>query len=165
MGTIGTIPNPTKKVTVNFPINKVKQSVKDFPLLKGEYKMIGERDSINFYTLSATEFLSFGVEIDISLTEVSETSTEISIEVKRALGSFDQSYEVTYANNHINTVINGIADLLENSQLGVTLNEKKATGTLEKPKNQTVSFLKFIGYAVLVVVVLLIVLGIIGSLV
>ena len=47
------------------------------------------------------EFLSLGVYIDISVSSISDTKCKIEIEVSRKIGAFDQSYEVSKANDHI----------------------------------------------------------------
>jgi hypothetical protein len=66
----------------------------------------------NQYTFEASEFLSLGVFIDINLTEVGPNKTEISIEVRRKLGAFDNWVEVQNANEHIQNIITAISKAL-----------------------------------------------------
>jgi hypothetical protein len=106
---IGAIPNPTKKITIDFPLEQVKTGVKRIPSLLKKYKMFKTNEAFNVYTLEASEFLSMGVYIDINLTSVADTRTEFNVEVKRKLGSFDQWVEVQNANEHIDKLINGLS--------------------------------------------------------
>jgi hypothetical protein len=106
---IGAIPNPTKKITIDFPLEQVKTGVKRIPSLLKKYKMFKTNEAFNVYTLEASEFLSMGVYIDINLTPVADTRTEFNVEVKRKLGSFDQWVEVQNANEHIDKLIDGLS--------------------------------------------------------
>ena len=145
------IPNPTRKITVNFSIDKVKQAIKDFPLLKKKYNLFEAHDTIGFYKLDALEFLSFGVYVDINLSEISETKTEIAIEIRRKVGTFDEWQEVSRAGDHINNLITGLGQLLEKPELSGQLQkakvEKEAQLEIEKKKTP-VGLLVFAGLAV-----------------
>ena len=109
---IGAIPNPTKKVTIDFTIDQVKNAVLTIPKVFTKYRVNSQNPMFNQYTLEATEFLSLGVFIDINLNEVSPTKTEISIEVRRKLGAFDSWVEVQNANEHIQNIITAISKAL-----------------------------------------------------
>jgi hypothetical protein len=129
---IGVIPNPTKKVTIDFPLDQVKEGVKRIPSLLKKYKMFKTNEAFNVYTLEASEFLSVGVYIDINLTPVADTRTEFNVEVKRKLGSFDHWVEVQNANEHIDKLITGLSKTmtsssaeLENLEAVETQNEAK----------------------------------------
>ena len=78
---IGAIPNPTKKVVIDFSIDQVKTGIKKISQVYKKYKLEKENPMFNQYTFEASEFLSLGVYIDINLTQISETRTEINIEV------------------------------------------------------------------------------------
>ncbi|HEX7870992.1 MAG TPA: TM2 domain-containing protein, partial [Chryseobacterium sp.] len=41
--------------------------------------------------------------------------TEITVEIRRKLGTFNESHEVTHANNHITNIVNYIAQLVSMS--------------------------------------------------
>jgi hypothetical protein len=99
------IPNPKKNITIDFSIDKVKRATANIPAANKTYFMFSTLDSFNQYTLQCFEFVSAGVFIDINLNSVSENKTEVVIEVRRKIGSFDQSYEVTKANKHIDNII------------------------------------------------------------
>lgn len=109
---IGAIPNPTKKVTIDFTIDQVKNTVLTIPKVYKKYRVQSQNPMFNQYTLEASEFLSLGVFIDINLNEVSSTKTEINIEVRRKLGAFDTWVEVQNANEHIQNLINAISKAL-----------------------------------------------------
>jgi hypothetical protein len=105
------VPNPTKKITIDFPIEQVKKALGRIPVVSDEkYSITNINVAFNQYTLETLEFLSAGVFIDFNLLSLSDTRTEISIEVRRKIGSFDQSYEITNANNHINDLVNFLSN-------------------------------------------------------
>ena len=107
------IPNPTKKITIDFSIESVKKGLDRIPVVSNKkYSITKINSAFNQYTLEALEFLSVGVFIDFNLLSINDNRTEISIEVRRKIGSFDQSYEVTNANNHIDNLINFLIYLL-----------------------------------------------------
>lgn len=106
---IGAIPNPKKSITIDFPIDKVKIGVERVDKLSSKYKFTKSNQIFNQTTFEATEFLSIGVYIDIILSVVNENKTEITIEIRRKVGAFDQSHEVTKANEHIENIVNLIS--------------------------------------------------------
>jgi hypothetical protein len=73
-------------------------------------------DMFNYYKFSRNEFLSMGVFININLTSISNTRTQINIEITRKMGAFDEWVEVTKANKHMEETINSIAN---NIQYGI----------------------------------------------
>jgi hypothetical protein len=116
---IGAIANPTKKVTIDFPISRVKDSVRNISKVYKKYTMEKENPMFNQFTLQASEFLSLGVFIDINLSEQGDNRTEINIEVRRKMGAFDEWIEVQNANNHIQNIIDGLSRLLTNPNVKV----------------------------------------------
>ena len=109
---IGAIANPTKKVTIDFPISQVKDGVLNIPKVYKKYRLEKQNPMFNQYTLEASEFLSLGVYIDINLNEVGINRTEVNIEVRRKLGAFDTWVEVQNANEHIQKLIDGLSRTL-----------------------------------------------------
>ena len=109
---IGAIANPTKKVTIDFPISLVKDGVRNISKVYKKYRMEKENPMFNQFTLEASEFLSLGVFIVINLTEHANNRTEINIEVRRKLGAFDNWVEVQNANEHIQKIIDGLSRIL-----------------------------------------------------
>lgn len=106
------IPNPKKSLSVDFPIERVRQSVKNLNLINQKYRFFSSNEIFNQYTYESYEFLSLGVYIDINLNSISENKTEITVEIRRKLGTFNESHEVTNANNHITNIVNYIAQLV-----------------------------------------------------
>jgi len=109
------IPNPKKNLSVDFPIEKVRQGVKNLSLINQKYRFSNSNEIFNQYTYESYEFLSLGVYIDINLNSVTENKTEITVEIRRKLGTFNESHEVTHANNHIINIVNYIAQLVSMS--------------------------------------------------
>jgi len=133
------IPNPKKSIQVDFPLEKVKLSVKNIGVLNNKYKFTKSNEIFNQYTYEAMEFLSLGVYIDINLNSVTENKTEIVVEVRRKLGSFDQSHEVTKANEHLVKIFDCIANLTTKSEEEIeALKMSNALGKNSKA-NQNVS--------------------------
>lgn len=111
------IPNPKKDITIDFTLEEVKAAVKGIPAYTlQKYKMHEVNDVFNQYVLSALELLSLGVFIDINLKAVSETRTEVVIEVRRKLGAFDQWFEVDRANEHIAALTRVLTHLLQHGR-------------------------------------------------
>ena len=105
------IPNPKKSTQVDFPIDRVKLSVQNISLVNNKYKFTSSNEIFNQYTFEALEFLSLGVFIDINLNSLGENKTEITVEIRRKIGTFNQSYEVTKANEHLVKIFDCIAKL------------------------------------------------------
>jgi hypothetical protein len=109
---IGAIPNPTKKVTIDFPLNKVKEGILNLPKMFKKYRLEKQNPMFNQYTLDGSEFLSLGVYIDFNLTSVTDNRTDVAIEVRRKLGAFDNWVEVQNANEHIQKIMDGLSKIL-----------------------------------------------------
>ena len=130
------IPNPKKTTQVDFPIEKVKTSVLNITLINDKYKFNSANEIFNQYVYEALEFLSLGVFIDINLNTITENKTEITVEIRRKLGTFNQSHEITKANEHLVKIFDCIAKLtamsneqieeLKNNQHLKTIPNKKA---------------------------------------
>jgi hypothetical protein len=153
------IPNPTKQFSVNFPSETVKKSLANLTsyLEKAEhtgYRVEHFDEVIGELRLLKTEFLSIGVRIIINTNPISETVTNISIEVQRVLGTFNESHEVTNANNHINVLSQGISSLLQNPNMD--LNHKTFINFKKKKGITIFSIIKFIGILLLSFFILMI---------
>ncbi|WP_445721829.1 hypothetical protein [Flavobacterium sp.] len=105
------IPNPKKSTQVDFSIERVKISVTNIGLINNKYKFSNSNEIFNQYTYEALEFLSLGVYIDINLNKLGDEKTEITVEIRRKVGTFNESHEVTNANNHLSKVFECIAKL------------------------------------------------------
>ena len=105
------IPNPKKTLTVPVNISKVADSIQAIPSLEKTYKLTKGNEAFNIYTLEAAEFLSLGIFADFSLNEVAEGKTEITLELRRKLGAFDEWHEVNRANKHLDKLFDTLANL------------------------------------------------------
>ena len=105
------IPNPKKTLTVPVNISKVADLIQAIPSVEKSYKFTKGNDAFKIYTLEAYEFLSLGIFADFSLNEVSEGKTEITLEIRRKLGAFDEWHEVNRANEHLDKLFDTLANL------------------------------------------------------
>lgn len=105
------IPNPKKTLTVPVNISKVADLIQAIPSVEKSYKFTKGNDAFKIYTLEAYEFLSLGIFADFSLNEVSEGKTEITLEIRRKLGAFDEWHEVNRANKHLEKLFDTLANL------------------------------------------------------
>lgn len=124
------IPNPKKTIQVDFPIEKVKLSVQNISLRNDKYKFSKANEIFNQYTYESLEFLSLGVFIDINLNKINEDKTEITVEIRRKIGTFNQSHEITKANQHIEKTFECIAFLT--TKTPEEIEQYKATQTANK---------------------------------
>jgi hypothetical protein len=127
------IPNPKKILTIDFSIEQVKKGVNNLYLIDNKYKLFNSNEIFNQYTFDLLEFLSLGVYIDINLSSINENKTELTIEVRRKIGTFDQSHEVTKANNHIQLIIDLLSKCIILSDEQIV--ELKQTTNIEVVEN------------------------------
>ena len=111
---IGAIPNPTKSLTIEFPIDRVKIAARNINKVMSFCHFREENDLFNTYKFSRSEFLSFGAIINIHLKKVDENNTQIDIEIARQMGAFDDWVEVSKANRHLDETIKAISQILTN---------------------------------------------------
>lgn len=146
---IGAIPNPTKSIVIDFPIQNVKQAIMGVPKALKFTHFRESNEMFNTYTFARTEFLSLGALINVNLTEVSENKTQVNIEIARQMGAFDNWVEVSKANDHIQGFINALAHVIKN---GVSEMPGQSQGAF-------VTLLKLAGYGIGILVLL----GLLGS--
>jgi hypothetical protein len=109
---IGAIPNPQKSLQLNTQIDDVTEAIQQMALYTKKYKLYKSNKLMNQYVYEATEFLSFGVYIDISCTSSVSDKTDLKIEIRRKVGAFDKTYEVSEANRHIQNIIELLSETL-----------------------------------------------------
>jgi hypothetical protein len=143
---IGAVPNPKKTLEIDFSIDQIKKTIIFIPLKNTKYKLFQKNEILNQYTFEALEFLSLGVYIDINLSAISDTKSKVDIEVRRKVGAFDKSHEVTAANEHIQKLINAISEclILTDEQI-IELEKKNETIAQNKNKGCSVVILALIG--------------------
>jgi len=135
------IPNPKKSIQVDFSLEKVRNSVKNISLLDSKYKIFSSNEIFNQYTYESYEFLSLGVYIDIHINSITDTKTEIAVEIRRKLGTFNESHEVTNANNHMHKMYDYLSKLMTLSDDGIqNLKSKPLQPAINKSiKNKTLA--------------------------
>jgi hypothetical protein len=114
----GMLPNPNKTITVNVPIEKVEEIVEYLPthILKehlglGGYYFKSKEKIFNdvVFEIMGGELMSLGVIISITLSKITENSTQIDIEIRRAHGAFDRAIEVQKASEHMQNILKGLS--------------------------------------------------------
>jgi hypothetical protein len=107
------IPNPKKTITIEFSIEQVMKSIPKISAASDTKYGVSEVNAIfNQVTLECSEFLSLGVYIDFNLVKKSDTSTEITIEIRRKIGSFDTDVEIQNANYHFTDLVNHLSSVI-----------------------------------------------------
>lgn len=107
------IANPTKSLSLNFPVDVVKDVVKNLVShlsAKGYngYTKETDDDIISRYKFAKSEFLSLGSYINI-MVDGDDTKTTVSIEMSRKMGAYDNWVEVSNANRQMNEVLEAIS--------------------------------------------------------
>lgn len=121
---ISSIPNPKKVFTVQKNVDFIKSLFpKITPYLNMSIKSghIQHRldNTIGELEIHKTEFLSLGVKILINANYKEAELTEISIEIQRQVGTFDQSHEVSQANTHLTNIVKAISYLIDNPNVDI----------------------------------------------
>ena len=107
------IPNPKKTITIEFPIDQVMKSIPKISAASDTKYSVSEINAIfNQVTLECSEFLSLGVYIDFNLVKKSDTSTEVTIEIRRKIGSFDTDVEVQRASYHFTDLVKYLSEVI-----------------------------------------------------
>jgi hypothetical protein len=122
---LGAIPNPKKSLIIDFSIEQLKSTIEYVAVLNTKYKLNSKNDILNTYTFEAMEFLSLGIYADISFSKQDETRTEVTIEIRRKVGAFDQAHEVSNANEHISTLFGLISNCVVLTEAEITEMEKR----------------------------------------
>jgi hypothetical protein len=119
MAFTGAIPNPTKTITLKGNEDEVNRLLRKVcPYLneniKSGYYEIKLDETLGKLEIGKTEFLSLGARIIIETNYKTEDSTEINFEIQRQVGAFDQTYEISYANEHLSNAVEAIKYLSKN---------------------------------------------------
>lgn len=141
------IPNPKKVITIDMPIELVKNNIERMVSVYS-YKMHNRNTLLNMYTFDSAEFASFGAYLDLHINSLGE-KTEIEIEIRRKMGTFNSAYEVTKAHKHIETFFNFFeyASNMSNSQVERAIEKKNEP--IEKIQLLWMVLLFFFGFVVI----------------
>jgi len=114
------LPNLTKEITVKFPVDKVKASIKEVITTFTEYTLLEEDGITNRFRILVKQTdgvsklsLDMGEHLDIVFNETNETTTKINLEVSRVIGVIDKQFEATRAINSLNTFLTLFSKSLE----------------------------------------------------
>lgn len=132
-----TIPNPKKTITIEFPIEKVMNAIPKINIASDtKYKVSEINETFNQVILECLEFLSLGVFIDFNLVKKSETSTEITIEIRRKIGSFDTDVEVQNANYHFTDLLKYLSEIIVLSDIDFNKKYSSIIENVNKTKEE-----------------------------
>ena len=129
---LGAIPNPKKTLEIDFSVEQITSTIIFIPLKDNKYKFTSKNDILKTFRFEAMEFLSLGVYIDISVSSISDTKCKIEIEVSRKIGAFDQSYEVSKANDHIANIATLMSECVVLTPTEIKDLEEKKNAVVEK---------------------------------
>lgn len=89
------LPNPQKEASTKFPIEKVKEAIKQLPNFTESAVIVYSSDVMGFYKFEVIKkgIFNFGMFLDISVHEVSENQTRIILECRRRIGWINLSSE------------------------------------------------------------------------
>ena len=107
------LPNPKKTITIEFSIDQVMKGIPRISAASDtKYNVTEINATFNQVTLECSEFLSLGVYIDFNLVKKSDTSTEVTIEIRRKIGSFDTDVEIQNAKYHFTDLVNHLSSVI-----------------------------------------------------
>ena len=108
---------PQKEIIVDFSVAEVRDSILKLPKMLDNCTILDKNDVFKKYDLQFTSFMSLGNKLSITLTELSDNKTKIVVDTTRMVGSFNESHEVTSANNDYSKMILALSKLLSNPDL------------------------------------------------
>jgi len=129
------ITNPTKSLSLNFPVEVVRDVVKNLVNHLSEkgykgYTKETEDDIISRYKFAKSEFLSLGSYINIMI-DGDETKTTVNIEISRKIGAYDSWVEVSNANSQMTEVLEAISYGLNPNKEDVNLDSNHNSGNID----------------------------------
>ncbi len=130
------IPNPQKSFQVNFNLEYTNKAINHIVLYSEKYKLTEANLLLNKCVYETTEFLSLGVFIDVSATYVAEGISQITITVRRKIGTFNQAHEVTLANTHISNLETLISQSLGDNESDRIIKMREKTDLIQIKKDE-----------------------------
>lgn len=98
--------------------------------------MFKSNKTLNSFTYQTTELLSLGVYIDINCLAINESRTEVIIEVRRKIGGFDKSHEVSLANTHISNLTGLITQSIDTEEQERILKFNKISEEIKQKQDE-----------------------------
>jgi ribulose 1,5-bisphosphate carboxylase large subunit-like protein len=93
------VQNPKREITVNFPIDKVKEAI--LKIQKKGCDVIKNDEILNEIVFHDKEKLGLGYHVSFTLLSKSENETNIIVEVSRNMTTLNTNVEVGIANNKL----------------------------------------------------------------
>ncbi|MBR6804737.1 MAG: hypothetical protein IKM57_07545 [Paludibacteraceae bacterium] len=114
----GMIINPNRSITIDFPIERVKQVAK---LVDKVYEDVDPKDCsyddiLKVYKYKMDDHWTAGSYLILTMNEVSSNKTQLNIEMQRVLGAYDTESEVHFANKHMDMFLQAISQLLQKNE-------------------------------------------------
>jgi len=106
------LPNPTKSITVNFAVAKVRESLNLIPKVKRGFNLTKENEILGMFEFSKLETLSAGSTFEVTVEEVASNKSKVTILGKRTVGTINQAHEASKVDRGINDLFEGVAELL-----------------------------------------------------
>lgn len=107
--------NPKKQFTVSFPIETVRKAI--YALNETEpnyYKIESDNAALNLIRIHQKgQLLDMGYLIDFSLQKVTETETNVNIEISRNIGTINTASEMSIASNSMKSITDKLGAFLE----------------------------------------------------
>lgn len=100
----GFVTNPTKTLQLENPVTDVQKALRFIPQLSAKYQLIRENRALSLSTFEADEPFSAGVFIDVRYSKLTETRTDLQIEVYRKAGTFNAKHKLALAHEHISNM-------------------------------------------------------------
>lgn len=138
---------PQKELVVDFPIDVVKTAVSKLPKMLDTCTLLQQDDVIKKYDLQFTSFASAGNKLSVHLVEINENKTKIVTDTTRIIGTYNQSHEVTAANNDYNKMTQALSKLLTNPNI----NETEMNTYSNSNSNSGVNFILYIIMIILMI--------------
>ena len=108
---------PQKEITIDFSIQDIKIAILKLPKMLDNCKIINQNDILNRYDMQFTSFMSLGNKLSVTLTQLSENKTKITVDTTRMSGTFKESHEVTSADTDYTKMTDSLSKLLSNPNI------------------------------------------------
>lgn len=117
-----------KSLTINYPIEKVKESIKSLSKASvTKYRINSENDNFNTYRLAISNGLNF-LLLDITMNPVGEEKTELSLLITPATGAIAS---ISVLSGKLDEYLNHLSEELEGKAPFLNLDgTKKNTGCM-----------------------------------
>jgi hypothetical protein len=146
---------PTKELVVDFSAAQVVNAIKNLPKVL-KCTLFKSDDVLKQYDLNFTSFASMGNVLTLNIQELEANKTKITINITRAVGTFNQAHEVQSAEIHYKQFSKGLSMLLSTPDM---TDEQMAAHKKAESGSLFGTLVKIVLYATAAIIIL----GIIAS--